>query len=458
MRWRRDKSRLAALIVGAAFFGGLLFVDVDWPAVPGAPTYPAEPEPEASLPRSDLAPAPTVNTAITVAGKSDLAIATPSQAPRPLWPSSAATVEARSGDTPLKLLARAGVAPEDAQEATRLLARVWNPRDLQPGQRAAVLTQSDRLLSFRLALAPDRDIVIARDHMGSFVVEDQDRPTRDVPTLGSGTIRTSLASAADRAGVPPGVLAEMIRAFSYDVDFERDIQPGDTFTVLYDRIEDEFGRPTRLGQMTYAEMVLEGRAIRLFRFAPKDNEPGYFTENGENTRKPLLRTPIDGARLSSGFGMRLHPILGYTRMHRGVDFAAPTGTAIYAAGDGTVTRLGRVSGYGNYVEIRHGEQYTTAYAHLSAFARGLTKGDRVRQGEVIGYVGSTGTATGPHLHYEVHYRGEQVDPRSIRMPATIRLAGDDLRDFQAYRAVIENRLIDLRQDLIADALCRGTRC
>ena len=355
-------------------------------------------------------------------------------------------------------MARVGVTPEDAQEAARLLARVWDPRDLRPGQRAAVLTQSDRLLSFRLALAPDRDIVVARDHTGGFVVEDQDRPTREVPMLGSGTIHTSLAAAADRAGVPPGVLAEMIRAFSYDVDFEREIHPGDTFTVLYDRIEDEFGRPTRLGQMAYAEMVLDGRSIRLFRFAPKDGEPGYFTGDGENTRKPLLRTPIDGARLSSGFGMRLHPILGYTRMHQGIDFAAPSGTEIYAAGDGAVVQVGRVNGYGNYVEIKHNEQYTTAYAHLSAFARGLKEGDRVRQGEVIGYVGMTGSATGPHLHYEVHDHGAAVDPQSIKMPAMTRLAGADLKAFEAYRAVVENRLIDLRQDVVAHAACRGTRC
>jgi murein DD-endopeptidase MepM/ murein hydrolase activator NlpD len=271
-------------------------------------------------------------------------------------------------------------------------------------------------------------------------------------------IHTSLAAAADRAGVPPSVLAEMIRAFSYDIDFERDIHPGDAFTVLYDRVEDEFGRPTRFGQLVHAEMVLEGRSIRLFRFTPKDGEPGYFTGDGENIRKPLLRTPIDGARLSSEFGMRRHPILGYTRMHQGVDFAAPSGTAIYAAGDGTVVQVGRLNGYGNYVEIKHNEQYTTAYAHLSAFARGLKEGERVRQGEIIGYVGMTGTATGPHLHYEVHAHGSAVDPQSIKMPAMTRLAGADLKAFEAHRATVENRLITLRQDLIADAVCRGARC
>ena len=156
--------------------------------------------------------------------------------------------------------------------------------------------------------------------------------------------------------------------------------------------------------------------------------------------------------------MRLHPILGYTRMHQGVDFAAPSGTAIYAAGDGTVVQAGRVNGYGNYVEVKHNEQYTTAYAHLSAFARGLEEGDRVRQGEVVGYVGMTGSATGPLLHYEVHQHGAAVDPQSIKMPAMTRLAGADLKQFEAHRAMVENRLIALRQDLIADTLCRGARC
>jgi murein DD-endopeptidase MepM/ murein hydrolase activator NlpD len=444
-RGRGHKSRAVGLVIGAAFFGGLFLVD--WTAIPESQPPPAPFEADSARTPAALPPLERTATATAL-----------SETAKPSSPLPAATIEARPGDTPLKLLARVGVGPEDAQEAARMLARVWDPRDLRPGQRAAVLTQSDRLLSFRLALAPDRDIVIARDHTGGFVVEDQDRPTREVPTLSSGTIRTSLAAAADRAGVPSSVLAEMIRAFSYDVDFERDIHPADTFTVLYDRVEDEFGRPTRLGQMVYAEMVLEGRSIRLFRFAPKDGEPAYFTGDGENTRKPLLRTPIDGARLSSGFGMRLHPILGYTRMHQGVDFAAPSGTAIYAAGDGTVVQVGRVNGYGNYVEVKHNDQYTTAYAHMSGFARGLKEGERVHQGEVIGYVGMTGNATGPHLHYEVHDHGAAVDPQSIKMPAMTRLAGADLKAFEAQRAIVENRLIDLRRDLIAQAACRGTRC
>src|SRR5260370_9993036 len=201
-------------------------------------------------------------------------------------------------------------------------------------------------------------------------------------------------------------------------------------------------------------MVLSGTRFGFYRSQPAEGEPGYYNALGEDIRKALLRTPIDGARITSGFGMRLHPLLGYSRMHRGVDFGAPTGTAIYAAGDGIVTRAGHVSGYGNYVEIEHNAQYATAYGHLSAFARGLHEGERVRQGEVIGYVGMSGMATGPHLHYQVHYQGAQIDPLSVRMPATTRLAHDDLKKFEAARELIERQLPHLRQDLVAHAICR----
>lgn len=470
MRRRHGRRRLIAMLAGAALLSGLalpesspapqpqgiadrgdapasLAVIAQSPAGRDAAPAGVAPDRDASLaaaglPAGELPPGDPV-----LAGDAAPVATTPTE-----------TVEARPGDTPLKLLARIGVAPEDAQAAARKLASVWDPRDLRPGQRAAVVMQSDRLLSFRLALAPDREIVVARDDTGSFVVEDQDRPIRQVVTLGSGTIHTSLSAAASRAGVPAAVAGEMIRAFSYDVDFQREIQPGDAFTVLYHRIDDEFGRPTGIGQMVYAELALSGTRLRLYRFTPKDGEPDYYNATGENIRKPLLRTPIDGARISSGFGMRPHPILGYSRMHQGVDFAAPSGTAIYAAGDGVVVHLGPVNGYGNYVEVEHNQQYSTAYAHLSGFARGLREGERVRQGEVIGYVGMTGTATGPHLHYEVHHQGAQVDPQSIKMPALTRLAGDQLKAFQANRARVEGLLIALRQDRVARYECRGASC
>ncbi len=371
---------------------------------------------------------------------------------------AAQIVEALPGDTPLRLLTRMGIASGDAQAAVRQLGTVWNTRDLKVGQKAAVLTQADRLLSIRIALAPDRDIVVARDDKGNFVAEDQDRPTHDVTMIASGTIHSSLAAAAGHAGVAVGIVDEMIRAFSYDVDFQREVRFNDTFTILYERTDDEFGEPTGRGHMVYAEMTLHGTRLRLYRYTPPGGEPGYYSALGENIRKSLLRTPIDGARLTSTFGMRFHPILGYSRMHRGVDFGAPIGTAVYAAGDGVVTRAGQVSGYGNYIEIEHNQQYATAYGHLSGFARGLHDGEQVKQGELIGYVGMTGLATGPHLHYEVHYQGAQIDPLSVRMPAITKLADNELKAFMAERAAVDRQLLGMRQDLVAGADCRAGSC
>jgi murein DD-endopeptidase MepM/ murein hydrolase activator NlpD len=451
MRRRRSRSRLASCLAGTALLGGTA-----WIAPPIATTLIHD-----MLAKIDTAGSEANRKAVPP-DPLEAAPSAPPEAvgglsgPDTLLVQPGRTVEARPGDTPLKMLARMGVAPDDAQAAVRTLSTVWNPRDLRPGQKAAILVQSDRLLSLRLALAPGRDVVIARDDTGSFVAEDQDRPTYTVTTLGTGTIHSSLSEAAGRAGVPIGVLGEMIRAFSYDVDFQREIHSGDTFTMLYERIDDEFGRATGKGRLLYCELVLSGTRLRLYRFQPSDGEADFYNAIGESIRKALLRTPVDAARITSGFGMRFHPILGYSRMHRGVDFAAPTGTAVYAAGDGVVSFAGRSSGYGNYIELTHNQQYATAYGHLSGFARGLHEGTRVRQGEVIGYVGMTGMATGPHLHYEVHLNGEQIDPLSVKMPATTRLAEADLKAFYAARARIDGELGELRQELVAHAGPRST--
>jgi len=364
-------------------------------------------------------------------------------------PGTADTGEAQPGDTTLKLLTRMGVSLDDARAATRTMGTVWNPRDLRPGQKVTLSVQDGRLQSFRLALGPAREIAAARDDAGNFVVEDQARPTNAVRTFGAGKIASSLSRAAAEAGIPAGVVGEMIRAFSYDVDFQREVKAGDSFAMLYDHVHDEAGEPTTVGHLVYAEMVLSGKPLRLYRFAPPNGEVGFYNMLGENTKKSLLRTPVDGASITSGFGMRFHPILGFSRMHQGVDFGVPSGTPIYAAGDGTVIKAGPAGGYGNYVELQHNAQYATAYAHMSAIA--VHDGQRVRQGEVIGYVGMTGLATGPHLHYEVHYQNAAIDPLSVKMPATTRLAGADLEAFAAVRRAIDGELNLARPGLVAHA-------
>jgi murein DD-endopeptidase MepM/ murein hydrolase activator NlpD len=238
------------------------------------------------------------------------------------------------------------------------------------------------------------------------------------------------------------VFARIVKIFSWDVDYQRETRPGDRFAVLFERERVPGGQVVAAGDVRYARLEVGGRVLEAFRF-DRDGEPEFFTRDGASLRKFLLRTPVSGGRLSSGFGMRRHPILGYNRMHRGVDFAAPTGTPIYAAGSGRLARVGRYGGYGNYVRIEHGDGYATAYAHLSRFADGMRSGRRVDQGEVIGYVGSTGRSTGPHLHFEVLVNGEQVDPLEVAQPPAESLEGAQLAAFRREVATVETRLAEL---------------
>jgi murein DD-endopeptidase MepM/ murein hydrolase activator NlpD len=229
----------------------------------------------------------------------------------------------------------------------------------------------------------------------------------------------------------------MVRALSYDVDFQRDIHRNDRFEVVFESYLDEDGEAVKTGELLFAGLRVQGRLIELYRFAPNGGGNDFFTPKGQSARKALLRTPVDGARISSAFGIRKHPILGYSKLHRGVDFAAPSGTPIYAAGDGTVERAGRFGSYGRYVRIKHSSLYGTAYAHLSRIAKGIQAGAKVKQGQIIGTVGSTGRSTGPHLHYEVLVNGKQVDPRKVKVAEGDHLTGADLKSFRAVRNAID---------------------
>jgi murein DD-endopeptidase MepM/ murein hydrolase activator NlpD len=360
-------------------------------------------------------------------------------------------VEVRPGDTLMQLLERAGVAAGDAHEAVASLRPLWDPRALQVGQEISLGFDDRGLSELRLAPNLEEDVVVRRDGDGHFASHAEARILNRVPELLGGTIRTSLFDAADHADVPPAALAEMIRAFSYDVDFQRDVQPGDGFEVLFDQLYDENGKAVGTSDIIYAAMTLSGKTMRLYRYAPAGEAPGFYNAHGESVRKALLRTPVDGARISSRFGLRHHPILGYTAMHRGIDFAVPKGTPIMAAGDGVVVTEGRERGYGKLVILRHRNGYETVYAHMSRFARGVKHGTHVHQGEVIGYVGATGRATGPHLHYEIRVHGKAVNPLGVKMPSHQRLTGRTLAAFLAMTRSIDHRLLVLRQDAILAA-------
>ena len=202
--------------------------------------------------------------------------------------------------------------------------------------------------------------------------------------------------------------------------------------------------PVRTGDVIYASMTLSGKTKAYYRYTPKSGITDYFDEQGRSVRKTLMRTPVDGARLSSGFGARRHPVLGYTKMHKGVDFAAPRGTPIMAAGDGVVERANRYGGYGNYLRIRHNSELKTAYAHIHRFAKGVSAGSRVKQGQIVAYVGSTGRSTGPHLHYEVLQNMKQVNPLSIKVAAGEILKGSELKRLAAARSTIDQRVAEAR--------------
>ena len=257
------------------------------------------------------------------------------------------------------------------------------------------------------------------------------------------TITNNLYSAAIKSGIEPNIIIEFARIYGFEIDFQRDIRKGDWFEIYYEKFLDEKGEVKDTGKIIYASMFVNSREINLYNFN-KDNDVGFYDINGKSVVKALMKTPINGARLSSSFGMRKHPILGFNKMHRGTDFAAPTGTPIMASGSGTVTRARWCGGGGNCVKIRHNSTYQTIYAHMSKFAKGVKEGKKVKQGQIIGYVGSTGMSTGPHLHYEVVVNGKKVNSQKLKLPSGKILSGDARRDFEIERIKIDLELSELR--------------
>ena len=381
------------------------------------------------------------------AGDLDSAIMALTTEELPEDPLRTETLTVQSGDTLMGLLTEAGIARGEAYEAITALEEVFSPRRLRAGQEitVALSNEAEAASLMSLVLQPDAetDVSVDRGDSGSFVALAKPRELTRGAEYGRGTIESSLYEASLSAGMPHGTLMELIRVFSFDVDFQRDIHKGDGFEVIYDLLYDKDGEIAKTGEVRFASLILGGKERRYYRYTTEEGETDYFDPEGKSVRRTLMRTPIDGARLSSQFGMRKHPILGYSRMHKGTDFAAPSGTPIYAAGNGKVVVAGRNGGYGNYIRIRHNSRYQTAYAHLKGFARGVSAGARVEQGQIIGYVGTTGRSTGPHLHYEVLVDGTQVNPRNIKLPTGTVLAGADLEKFQIERAKIEQELAEL---------------
>ena len=352
--------------------------------------------------------------------------------------------EIRKGDTLMQVMVKAGTERRQAHNAITALAKVYDPRRLMPGQQLTLTFEAGaerpsardglQLVTVAFEVSAEREIVASRGAQG-FAAEVIDKPLQRRLHRVSARIDDSLFLAAERASVPAAVIIDLIHLYSFDVDFQRDIQPGDGFEVLYESFHDEEGALARQGDVLYAALRLGKVELPLYRFKLKDGAVDYFNAKGHSVRKALMKTPIDGARLSSRYGRRRHPILGYTKMHRGIDFAAPRGTPIMAAGSGTIEVAGRNGSYGRYIRIRHNSAFKTAYAHLRGFARGVRRGKRVRQGQIIGYVGSSGRSTGPHLHYEILKNKRQINPLGLKLPTGRKLKGKTLFAFLAQRDV-----------------------
>ena len=349
-------------------------------------------------------------------------------------------------DTLGLILKKQDVAATEMAAALKALSKVYALRSIQPGQKILVelvpknTTPKINILE-KLVIRPNvyNEISVTRSGHGVFTVSKRKFAVNRKLSKSIGVIDSNLYLAATKAGVPAPVLMNLIRIFSWDVDFQRGIRAGDKFEVLFEALYTDSGDFIRYGNILYGNLILQGNSNPLYRFKTGKGLIDYFDKKGQSARKALLKTPVNGARLTSGFGKRRHPILGYNKMHRGIDFAAPRGTPIYAAGDGVVVRRSRYGAYGKYIKIRHNSNYATAYAHLKNYNKRVRVGRRVRQGQIIGYVGSTGRSTGPHLHYEVLRNSKRVNPLRVKMPSGIKLVRQDLKVFLSARKVIDKK-------------------
>ena len=283
-----------------------------------------------------------------------------------------------------------------------------------------------------------------RKNKDNFIVKENILKLYKKEVVIKNEIKSSLYSAAIKSKIEPNIIVEFARIFGFEVDFQRDIRKGDWFEILYERFEDDNNIVQDTGKIIYASMFVNGTEINLYNFKDGSGDIGFYDLKGKSIVKSLMKTPINGARLSSSYGMRKHPILGYNKMHKGTDFAAPSGTPIMASGAGKVIRARWCGGGGNCVKIKHNSTYQTVYAHMKSFARGIKEGRRVKQGQIIGYVGSTGMSTGPHLHYEVIVNDKKVNSQKLKLPSGKILKGKTREKFELARIKIDLKLSELR--------------
>lgn len=404
--------------------------------------------------RAEAAVEPAAPQGPTLADKlADLASLTSAEQIDPVYRYERRTGALQRRDTLIDALDRIGADRIDANGVVHAAADYIDMRRLRPGESFTAYFDLDapapsamdafedhkpRLTGVSFRPDATRHVLVSRSMDGGWIGRELNVKTTAGHHRVGGPITSSIYELARSQGANDQQVVDFAEIFAYDVDFQREIRPADEFEIAYEAAFDERGNKIAGGDVIYAK--LDGALVEreFYRFTTTDDGiTDFYNADGEAARKFLMKTPINGARLSSHFGRRKHPVLGYTKMHKGTDFAAPRGTPIYAAGNGVIERASRWGSFGNYIRIRHANGYKTAYAHLNGYARGIKSGARVKQGQVIGYVGTTGRSTGPHLHYEVLVNGKQVNAMKLKLPTGRRLEGEMLEQFKAEKARID---------------------
>ena len=354
----------------------------------------------------------------------------------------------KPGDSLLKILNNFSINDQEIKRVTEIFNKnnINKIRQNQVINLTLVNTGKDKeILNILIPLSSTKKLEIYKNTKNnSFAKREIVTNLKKIIVLKEGTIKSSLYKSATKEDISPNIIVEFARLYGFQIDFQRDIRKNDSFQIVYEIYVDENGKIFENGKIVYANLILRGQYNQLYYF-PKKNYDGHYDENGKSVKKALMKTPINGARLSSSFGMRKHPILGYNKMHRGTDFAAPEGTPIMASGDGVVTKAGWCGGGGNCVKIKHNRTYQTVYAHMKNFSSLAIPGNRVKQGQIIGYVGSTGMSTGPHLHYEVIENGKKINSQLLKLPPGKSLEGNNRKQFEIVRIKTDV----LKSDLIA---------
>ncbi|MCV6599343.1 MAG: M23 family metallopeptidase [Alphaproteobacteria bacterium] len=339
----------------------------------------------------------------------------------------------KRGDTLVEILQVNYIEYNEIDSVIKTLKSCYNPKQLYPGKKINILFEDEKFHGLEISISKEEICVIEKNKDNKFKAKKIKKELKRKLVEKKATITSSLFRDGEKAKIPHNIMLDMLQIYSWDVDFVRDIKKNDSFTVIYETFSDNEGNFIKNGDIVFANMNLSGANIPLYSF-----KGDFYKEDGSNIKKALLRTPINGARISSSFGMRRHPILGYSKFHGGVDFAAPKGTPIYAAGDGKIIRRSYDRFNGNLIRIKHNSTYATGYAHMSKFAANLRVGSRVKQGQVIGYVGTTGRSTGNHLHYEIVKNGKKVDPVKVKLPNKEALKDEELKEFK--KTILETRI------------------